>query len=106
MIVIKTAEDLKAMRPAGAVAATVLDEVCAFVRPGVTTREIDVFAADRMRHYGARSAFLGYRKFPCHTCISLNEEVVHGLASDRRVQFGDLVSIDVGVVYNGFSSWM
>jgi methionyl aminopeptidase len=102
MIVIKTAEDMKAMRPACVVAATVLDEVSAFIRPGVTTREIDVFAAERMRHYGARSAFLGYRRFPCHTCISLNEQVVHGIAGDRRVQFGDLVSVDIGVIFNGF----
>jgi methionyl aminopeptidase len=56
----------------------------------------------RIKHYGARSAFLGYRKYPCHVCISVNEQVVHGLAGDRRVQFGDIVSLDVGVVYNGF----
>jgi len=102
MIVIKTSEDLKDMRPACNVAATVLDEVSSFIRPGVTTREIDLFAAERMQHHGARSAFLGYRRFPCHTCISVNEQVVHGLAGDRRLQFGDLVSVDVGVVFHGF----
>jgi len=102
MIVLKTDEDLKAMRPACNVAATVLDEVSAFIQPGITTRDIDHFAAERMQHYGARSAFLGYRRFPCHTCISINEQVVHGLAGDRRLQFGDLVSVDIGVVFNGF----
>src|SRR4030095_8279457 len=80
----------------------VLDEVSEFIRPGLTTREVDEYAAARMQHHGARSAFLGYRKYPCHVCISVNEEVVHGLASDRRVQFGDILSIDVGIVYNGF----
>src|SRR5207253_3991777 len=52
--------------------------------------------------YGARSAFFGYRKYPCNICISVNDEVVHGLANDRRLQFGDIASLDVGVVYNGF----
>jgi len=93
---------LDAMRPAGAVASAVLEEVSGFVRPGVTTREIDAFAASRIKQYGAKSAFLGYRKYPCNICISVNNEVVHGLANDRRVQFGDIVSLDIGVVYNGF----
>ena len=102
MSVIKSERDLQAMRPACAVARAVLDDVSEFIKPGVTTREIDEFAAGRMKHYGARSAFLGYRKYPCHVCLSVNEQVVHGLAGDRRVEFGDIVSLDVGVVYNGF----
>ncbi len=102
MIILKSERDLDAMRPAGAVAASVLDEVGSWIRPGVTTREIDAFAASRIKHYGARSAFLGYRRYPCHVCISVNDEVVHGLASERRVQYGDIVSLDVGVVVRGF----
>lgn len=90
------------MRPACAVASRVLDEVSAFIRPGLTTREVDQFAASRIAHHGARSAFLGYRKYPCHICISVNDEVVHGLANERRLQFGDIVSLDIGVVYNRF----
>ena len=90
------------MRPACAVASNVLNEVSAFIRPGVTTREVDHYAASRIQHYGGKSAFLGYRKYPCHICISVNDEVVHGLANERRLQFGDIVSLDVGVVYNGF----
>jgi len=90
------------MRPACVLASTVLDELSAFVRPGVTTREIDEFAASRIKQYGAKSAFLGYRKYPCNVCISVNDEVVHGLANDRRAQFGDIISLDVGVAYNGF----
>lgn len=102
MIVLKNERDLEAMRPACVVAGNVLDEVSAFIQPGVTTREIDSFAAERMKSYGAKSAFLGYRKYPCHLCISVNEQVVHGLAGNRRVEFGDIISLDCGVFYKGF----
>ncbi len=102
MIILKSERDLAAMRPACRAAALVLDEVAAAIRPGMTTREIDRLAAERIRLHGAKSAFLGYRKYPCHVCISVNEEVVHGLAGDRRVEFGDIVSLDVGVALNGF----
>ena len=90
------------MRPACALAGKVLNDVAAFIQPGVSTRQIDNFAADIIRAHGAKSAFLGYRKYPCHTCISVNDEVVHGLAGDRLVKFGDIVSLDVGVFYRGF----
>jgi methionyl aminopeptidase len=102
MIILKTERDLEAMRPACAVANAVLEEVAGFIRPGVTTKQIDDFAAGVIKKHGAKSAFLGYRKYPCHVCISVNEEVVHGLAKDRRVEFGDIISLDVGVRYNGF----
>ena len=102
MIILKTERDLEAMRPACAVASAVLEEVATFIRPGVTTKQIDDFAADVIKKRGAKSAFLGYRKYPCHVCISVNEEVVHGLAGERRVEFGDIISLDVGVRYNGF----
>jgi methionyl aminopeptidase len=102
MIILKSERDLEAMRPACQVARAVLDEVSDFIQPGRTTREIDQFAAGRIKYYGARSAFLGYRKYPCYICISVNDEVVHGLANERRVDFGDIISLDVGVIYNGF----
>ena len=102
MIILKSERDLEAMRPACAVAGTVLDEVAAFVQPGVTTKDVDEFAAARIKHYGAKSAFLGYRKYPCQICISVNDQVVHGLAGSRTMRFGDIVSLDVGVIYNGF----
>lgn len=90
------------MRPAGQIAGAVLEAIAGFIRPGVTTRQIDKFAAEQITAHGARSAFLGYRKFPCHTCLSVNDEVVHGIASERELKLGDLVSVDVGVVYQGF----
>jgi len=102
MIILKTERDLETMRPACAVASLVLNEVADFVKPGVTTREVDEFAGQRIKHYGAKSAFLGYRKYPCQICISVNEQVVHGLAGSRALRFGDIVSLDVGVIYNGF----
>lgn len=101
-IKIKSADDLKLMRPACEVAALVLNEIAGFIRPGLTTRQVDEFAAERIAAHGAKSAFLGYRKYPCHTCISVNEEVVHGMAGERELKFGDIVSVDVGVRYNGF----
>ena len=104
-IILKSEHDLARMRPACVVASTVLEEVGAFIQPGVTTKEVDDFAAERIRSYGAKSAFLGYRKYPCHICISVNEQVVHGLAGPRRLEFGDIVSLDIGVrlsrVYRG-----
>jgi methionyl aminopeptidase len=102
MIILKNDRDLEAMRPACAVASKVLEEVAAFVQPGLTTRLVDEFAASRMKHYGAKSAFLGYRKYPCHACISINDQVVHGLAGPRQLAFGDIVSLDIGVIYDGF----
>ena len=93
MIVIKNEREIVAMRAAGRVAGTVRDEVAAFIKPGLTTQEIDLFAAERIKSYGGKSAFLGYKKYPCHLCISVNEAVVHGLAGNRRVQFGDIIRL-------------
>ena len=102
MIILKSERDLEAMRPACAVAGTVLEEVAAFVQPGVTTKDVDEFAASRIKQFGGKSAFLGYRKYPCQICISVNDQVVHGLAGPRTLRFGDIVSLDVGVINNAF----
>ena len=90
------------MRPACAVASVILNEVSAFIQPGITTREVDEFAVSRMKHYGAKSAFYNYREFPRQICISVNDEVVHGLGGARVLRFGDIVSLDIGIKYNGF----
>ena len=102
MIILKSERDLELMRPACAVAGKVLAEICAFIKPGLTTRQVDEFAAACIKSHGGKSAFLGYRKYPCQTCISVNDEVVHGLAGNRELRFGDIVSLDVGVIYKGF----
>jgi methionyl aminopeptidase len=98
----KSEDELKLMRLAGAVAGEVLEAIAAFIQPGVTTRQVDDFAAAQIKLRGAKSAFLGYRKFPRQVCISVNEEVVHGLAGGRELHFGDIVSVDVGVLHKGF----
>lgn len=102
MIVLKNERDIEVMRAAGSVAAEVLNLVGSWIRPGVTTREIDTYAANLIKERGAKSAFLGYRKYPGHVCISVNDQVVHGLPTDRRVNFGDIISLDVGVIYRGY----
>ncbi len=90
------------MRPACVMAAEVLDEIGAFIKPGITTQQVDDFAAEQIKARGGKSAFLGYRKYPRHVCISVNEEVVHGMGGERELRFGDIVSMDVGVTYKGF----
>ena len=102
MIPRKTESDLEAMRPACRLARRILDEVCEFLKPGITTGEVDAFAGRLIESYGSRSAFLGYRDYPCHVCLSPNEQVVHGIAGSQVLQLGDIVSVDVGIVFNGF----
>jgi methionyl aminopeptidase len=105
---IKTPEQLLQMRAAGHVVARALAAASAAVRPGITTRELDAVAADVISSAGATSSFLGYGAvrgaggFPAVTCISVNEEVVHGIPGDRVLSAGDLVSIDCGAVVNGW----
>lgn len=102
MIPIKNEREIEAMRLACAAAAQVLDRLALLVAPGITTREIDEAAADYIAEAGCKSAFLGYKKFPGHICISVNEEVVHGIGGPRRLQYGDIVKMDVGVVRQGW----
>lgn len=90
------------MREACSLAARVLEHLGTLVRPGVTTGEIDLAAAEMMKAEGCKSAFLGYKGFPGHICISVNEEVVHGIGGGRRIQYGDVVSLDCGVIKDGW----
>lgn len=90
------------MRKACRTAAEILMELAATVTPGCSTGEIDALAADLMNKRGCRSAFLNYRGFPGHICISVNEEVVHGIGGPRRIREGDIVKIDVGIRQDGF----
>ncbi len=97
MIPIKNESEIEMMRAAGRAARAVLERLAAMVRPGITTQEIDAAAADFMVEEKCKSAFLGYRGFPGQVCISVNEEVVHGIGGVRRLQLGDIVKLDVGV---------
>ena len=102
LIPIKTAAEIEKMRAAGRAAAIILDRLAGMVVPGITTGEIDAAAAVFMADLGCRSAFLGYRNFPGQICISVNEEVVHGIGNTRRLAYGDIVKIDTGVILDGW----
>ncbi|MDQ6623583.1 MAG: type I methionyl aminopeptidase [Verrucomicrobiota bacterium] len=106
MIPIKSGREIEKMRQACRTASEVLERVSELVRPGITTKEVDQAAADFMSEAGVTSAFLGYRLghrvFPGNICISLNDEIVHGIGSQRRVQYGDIVKLDIGVIENGW----
>jgi methionyl aminopeptidase len=106
MIPIKSAREIEKMRMACRTASDVLERVSELIRPGISTREIDQAAADLMQEAGVRSAFLGYRLghrvFPGNICISLNDEIVHGIGNQRRVQYGDIVKLDIGVIQDGW----
>lgn len=106
MIPIKSAREIEKMREACRTASEILDRVSDLVRPGITTKEVDQAAADLMDEAGVRSAFLGYRLghriFPGNICISVNDEIVHGIGSSRRIQYGDIVKLDIGVIREGW----
>lgn len=97
-IQLRGGSELDGLREAGALAADILARTCALVRPGATTGEIDRAAADLMADRSCKSAFLGYKGFPGHICISVNEEVVHGIGGRRELRDGDVVKIDVGIL--------
>ncbi|HEV2357559.1 MAG TPA: M24 family metallopeptidase, partial [bacterium] len=101
-IPIKSKADLAVMRRAAQVAARALRDVSAAVRPGVTTRELDRIAEDRIRALGAVPSFLGYRGYPASLCVSVNDEVVHGIPGRRALRDGEIVSLDVGAEVEGF----
>ncbi len=97
-IYLRKGEELDYLREAGGIAAAVLRQCADLVEPGATTGEIDRAAAELIAVADCKSAFLGYRKFPGNICISVNEEIVHGIGSNRRVlNEGDIVKIDVGI---------
>ena len=106
MIPIKNTREIEKMRQACRTASDVRDRVSDLIRPGITTKEVDQAAADFMRAAGVRSAFLGYRLghrvFRGNICISLNDEVVHGIGSQRRIQYGDVVKLDIGIIQDGW----
>src|SRR5947209_14561165 len=106
MIPIKNVKEIEKMRQSCRTASDILDRVSELMRPGVTTKEVDDSAAEFMSDAKVKSAFLGYRLghrvFPGNICISLNDEVVHGIGSQRRIQYGDIVKLDIGVIQDGW----
>jgi len=102
MIILKSDREMAYMRDAGKIVAKALDEVQASIHVGITTLELDAIAEDFIVHAGGVPSFKGYNGFPNTLCISLNEEVVHGIPKKRRIAQGDLVSFDLGVAINGY----
>jgi methionyl aminopeptidase len=103
MIICKSPVEIEKLRRSGQLVRRVLGEMREKVKPGVTTLDLEKFVAKRLKDLGARPAFLGYRGYPCCLCASVNDEVIHGIPSQRRtLKEGDIVSLDTGVVLDGY----
>lgn len=104
-VTIKTAREVELMREAGRILAQVHDELGKIVRPGISTYEIDKEGEKLIRSFGCEPSFLNYNGYPASICVSVNEEVVHGIPSHKRIlKDGDIVSLDAGVIYKGYHS--
>lgn len=101
-IIIKSAREIEIMRQAGRIVATVLAELKSQVKPGMKTRELDKIAERETEKLGAVPSFKGYHGYPASVCVSINDEIVHGIPGDRIMNEGDIVSIDFGAIYNDF----
>ena len=102
MVIIKSDEEIAIMRKCGKILATILDKLKAAVRPGIKTGQLDIIMAEESEKRGVIPSFKNYRGFPANLCVSVNDEIVHGIPGERILQEGDIVSLDVGVRLNGF----
>ena len=101
-IIIKSEREIDIMRQAGRIVGAVLEILCRQVKVGMRTKELDVIAATEVERLGAKPSFKGYRGFPANLCVSVNDEVVHGIPGERVLQNGDIVSLDLGASFKGF----
>lgn len=105
MVTIKSEREIELMREAGKILARVHEELGKIIKPGITTRQIDKTCEEMIRSYGCIPSFLNYEGYPASVCVSINDEVVHGIPSKhRRLQEGDIVSLDTGVIWKGWQS--
>ena len=102
MVIFKSQNEIDRIRKASQIVARTLNFLQSHVQPGITTRELDQLAESEIRKAGAVPAFKGYRGFPATLCVSVNEEVVHGIPSDRKLKEGDIVGLDLGCIWDGF----
>ncbi len=103
MTIIKSSEEIAVMREAGRIVAIVLQKMSEAVKPGLKTKQLNDLAEKELSRWGsAQASFKGYHGFPASICVSVNEEVVHGIPGNRVLKEGDIVSLDFGVVYKGF----
>ena len=104
-VTVKTAREIELMREAGRILAKVHDELAKIIKPGISTYEIDKEGEKMIRDFGCIPSFLNYEGYPASICVSVNEEVVHGIPSPKRIlKDGDIVSLDAGVIYKGYHS--
>ena len=104
-VTIKSAREIELMREAGRLLAEVHDELAAFVKPGISTKDIDKLGEKLIRDRGCIPNFLNYNGYPASICVSVNDEVVHGIPNKHRIlQEGDIVSLDAGLIYKGYHS--
>ena len=104
-VTIKSAKEIELMREAGKILAAVHEQLGEAIKPGMSTKEIDILGEKLIRGYGCIPSFLNYQGYPASICVSVNDEVVHGIPThDRILQDGDIVSLDAGVIYNGYHS--
>ncbi|HXX59528.1 MAG TPA: type I methionyl aminopeptidase [Dehalococcoidales bacterium] len=101
-IIIKSDAEIALMREAGRITAKVLNILGASAKPGMRTEELDAIAEREVKKLGAIPSFKGYRGYPANVCVSVNDEIVHGIPGPRVMREGDIVSIDFGVIYKGF----
>ena len=99
---IKSPREIDLMKKAGEIVAIVLDILKKRIKPGIITEELDTIAVEELNRQGAKSSFKGYRGYPAHLCVSINDELVHGIPGKRVLNEGDIVTIDFGAIYNGF----
>ena len=108
MITIKSAREIELLKQAGHIVYETHQYLKPYIKPGIMTKDLDHLAEEFIRSHGATPSFKGYEGFPTALCISVNDEVVHGFPSDRKLQNGDIVSIDIGACYKGYhgdSAW-
>jgi len=101
-IIIKTSEEVAAIRQAGKIVAAILKILSRQVKAGMETRELDTIAVRELKRLGAKASFKGYRGFPASLCVSINDEIVHGIPGKRKLRDGDIVSLDFGAIYDDF----
>ncbi len=102
MIVLKSEKEIVSIRKSSRIVAQVLADLRKMAEPGITTKDLDAFAEKKAREMGAIPAFKGYRGYPASLCTSINEEIIHGIPSSRKLQEGDILGLDFGVVYDGY----
>ena len=102
MVIIKSDEEIALMRKCGKILAAILDKLRTEVRPGIKTDQLDIIMAEESEKRGVIPSFKNYRGFPANLCVSVNDEIVHGIPGERILQEGDIVSLDVGAKLNGF----